>query len=149
MTQTDQNTVQGVTCIGTGLLTLDVVIPDNQSGPQQVYAGGSCGNVLTILSYLGWRCYPAARLGNDEAGNLVRQEFERFGVSSRFLIESAFERTPIIIEVIRSDKKGQPLHNFRWNCPNCGAALSSIPAPAKKYGSSIDWRLAGSYSILF
>ena len=48
---------------GSGPVTLDVAC--GESGGPGFFAGGSCGNVLTILSYPGWDSYPAARLGDD------------------------------------------------------------------------------------
>ena len=50
---------------GTGLVALDVVINHATGSPQKVFAGGTCGNVLTILSYLGWLSYPIARMDRD------------------------------------------------------------------------------------
>ena len=40
--------------VGTGLVALDVVINSDVHRPPRLWAGGTCGNVLTILSYLGW-----------------------------------------------------------------------------------------------
>ena len=56
-------------CLGTGLVVLDVVMNGNPHSRSKVWAGGSCGNVLTILSYLGWNAFPITRLGNDDAGS--------------------------------------------------------------------------------
>ena len=43
-------------------------------------AGGSCGNVLSILGYLGWDSYPVARLANDEAGAGVMHDLKRWHI---------------------------------------------------------------------
>jgi fructokinase len=64
-------------CIGSGLVALDVVISNNPSVPNQFLAGGSCGNVITILSYLGWDCYPIARLSNNVAGDILIHDLLR------------------------------------------------------------------------
>jgi fructokinase len=40
--------------MGTGLVALDLVVSNDNSVPPRYYAGGTCGNVLTILSFLGW-----------------------------------------------------------------------------------------------
>lgn len=42
---------------GTGLIALDVVIPNEPRSLPQLWAGGTCGNVLTALAYLGWDSY--------------------------------------------------------------------------------------------
>ena len=53
--------------VGTGLLALDVIVNAETEGPPQCFAGGSCGNVLTILSYLDWNTFPVARLSQGLA----------------------------------------------------------------------------------
>ena len=50
--------VQTPVVVGTGLVALDIVINSDVHRPPQLWAGGTCGNVLTILSYLGWHAYP-------------------------------------------------------------------------------------------
>src|SRR4051794_26004402 len=50
---------------GTGLVALDVVYSGDTAEPLGRWAGGTCGNVLTILSCLGWSSYPVARLADN------------------------------------------------------------------------------------
>src|SRR5689334_15732613 len=52
---------------GTGLVALDVVITGSDHQRPLFRAGGTCGNVLTILSHLGWKACPVARLNGDPA----------------------------------------------------------------------------------
>jgi fructokinase len=49
------------TAYGTGFVALDVVV-DLKAGTEARFAGGTCGNVLTILAFLGWRAVPIASL---------------------------------------------------------------------------------------
>ena len=56
--------------VGTGLVALDVLLNGDIEHPR-LYAGGTCGNVLTILAWLGWSAFPAARVGADDAGRRV------------------------------------------------------------------------------
>ena len=62
--------VDGVTCpsvIGAGLLALDIVISEVSEAPPEQWAGGTCGNVLIALGYLGWKSQPVARLKTGAA----------------------------------------------------------------------------------
>jgi fructokinase len=52
------------TITGTGLVALDVVCNAQSQCVPAFFAGGTCGNVLTILSYLGWRAMPISRLSH-------------------------------------------------------------------------------------
>ena len=54
---------------GTGLIALDLVIGPDPESPVRSWAGGTCGNVLSILSFLGWDAYPIARMNGDPAPN--------------------------------------------------------------------------------
>ena len=54
-------------CVGSGLVTLDIVFDDESPNEYMVGSGGSCGNVMSILSFLGWKAYPVTRLGQDQA----------------------------------------------------------------------------------
>jgi sugar/nucleoside kinase (ribokinase family) len=69
------------TVIGTGLVALDVVIPKGLEDDPQLRGGGTCGNVLTALAYLGWQSYPIARLSADGASKLVAADMKQWGVN--------------------------------------------------------------------
>jgi len=108
---------------GTGLIALDVVIGLEPNSTKQVYAGGTCGNVLTIMSYLGWESHPIARMGSDPAARFIRADFKKWHVCMDLISLKPSGDTPIIIERITRTSKGYPTHRFSWTCPNCGAWL--------------------------
>jgi sugar/nucleoside kinase (ribokinase family) len=107
--------------LGTGLMALDIVVGPHSTSVPRYWVGGTCGNVLTILAYLGWCAYPAVCLGEDVAADLIVEDLRRFGVQLRFLSRIAGRRTPIIVEKIRLAPDGTPRHRFTWICPGCGA----------------------------
>ena len=113
----------GSLCVGSGLVTLDIVVDEESPDECVVRSGGSCGNVLTILSYLGWKSYPISRLGFDEAATLVLSDLMRFGVDIRFMRRENAKSTPSIIEGIRKTKTGRRTHSFKLYCPNCNKFL--------------------------
>lgn len=104
---------QNLTCIGTGLVALDVIYKNNISKPNFL-AGGSCGNVLTILSYLGWKSHPVIRLGNDSEGKRIIEDMKKWGVKTNFIEQESGIDSPRIIERIREGKK--PKHRFYIKC---------------------------------
>ena len=105
-----------------GLVALDHVT-DQQGKRIHTQAGGTCGNVLTILAALGWHASPIARLKSERAGRWVRADFHRFGVDTRWLSCHPQSATPVIIERMLQDSIGVPFHCFSFCCPNCGARL--------------------------
>lgn len=110
-------------CVGTGLVALDYIINKSVERPPLEWAGGSCGNVLTILSFLGWGSIPVARLGNDLARKRIIADVEKFGVDTKYLIGDPTIESPIIFEFIREGKHGAPTHRFDIKCPYCGSML--------------------------
>src|SRR5436190_16874543 len=92
------------TVLGTGLVALDLVIGGSPENRSRCYAGGTCGNVLTILSFLGWDAYPLARLNGDFTSNWVRDDLRRFGVHTDFLSLPPTNPAPVIIEWIGKDR---------------------------------------------
>lgn len=114
---------------GTGLVSLDIVISADPDEPCYHWAGGTCGNVLTILSYLGWESFPIARLNGDTASIRVKADMKRWGVNLQYAEQSPTTNTPIITQENSVDKNGQPVHKFHWkNCPKCGAWLPNYKA---------------------
>jgi sugar/nucleoside kinase (ribokinase family) len=108
------------TVFGIGLVALDVIVDRGGTSPG-LYAGGTCANVLAILSYLGWKAKPIARLGDDSAANIVRADLRAWGVDLSWASLKPLARTPIVVERLRADRNGVPFHTFSFFCPACGA----------------------------
>ena len=109
--------------IGTGLVALDIIINGDIKCNPQLRAGGSCGNVLTILSYLGWESYPIARFGGEETAKMITDDMQEWGVGTSLITQNKSGSTPIIVEKIKKKRNGEPIHRFFWKCPNCGSFL--------------------------
>lgn len=107
-------------CLGMGLVTLDIV--QGKLGDFAVL-GGSCGNVMSILAWMGWRTAPAGRLGIDAAGNFVRRKLEETGVETDHLEQALRVATPIVIQKFVDSKDGDRSHRFSLSCPDCGGWL--------------------------
>jgi sugar/nucleoside kinase (ribokinase family) len=114
--------------IGMGLVALDVILTDNKDQQPRYFAGGTCGNVLTILRYLGWRSNPIARLSPGAAADRVLDDLKAQGVSTDFMTRRRDGSTPVIIHRIRRGHNGEPYHTFSWRCPSCGAHLPGYKA---------------------
>lgn len=123
MTRSNLNRPQ---VFGTGLIALDVVISAEPNLPIRAWAGGTCGNVLSILAVLGWDAYPIARMNGDAASRRVRADMKKWGVQLEFSACSPTTDTPIIIQRISRTDSGAPKHRFSWGCPRCGSWLPSF-----------------------
>jgi sugar/nucleoside kinase (ribokinase family) len=109
--------------IGTGLVALDVVIPNGLATDPQLCAGGTCGNVLAAMAFLGWHSYPIARLGADGASKRVADDLRQWGVGLDFVTFDDDGSTPVVVQRIRNNGTGEPVHSFSRKCPSCGAIL--------------------------
>lgn len=114
------------TCLGSGLVVLDVIFRAGSDEPEFL-AGGSCCNVLTILSYFGWRSFPFARLGGDIEGDRIVEDMRTWGVQDRFIVRERGARSPRIIQRIRAGRN--PGHSFSFRCSH-GRRLPS-PRPLR------------------
>lgn len=113
---------------GAGLIALDLVIGPDPDAPVRSWAGGTCGNVLAILAFLGWDAYPIARMNGDPASDRVRSDMARWGVHLDWANCVPTSHTPIIVQEIRRGRDGRPKHRFSWACPHCGEWLPSFKA---------------------
>ena len=111
---------------GTGLITLDIVISGEPRTPVRDWAGGTCGNVMAILSFLGWEVFPIARLSGDLASIRVKSDLTRWGVKLDYAECSPTSHTPIVVQEIKRGRDGSPRHRFIWSCPNCGERLPAF-----------------------
>src|ERR1700675_1594009 len=103
--------------LGTGLVALDVVINSDLHQPPRLWAGGTCGNVLTILSYLGWHASPVSRLNEDTPSKHLLQDLSQWGVHLKFVRSRPGGNTPVIVQQIRHNADGEAFHTFSWSCP--------------------------------
>jgi fructokinase len=104
---------QPTTVVGAGFFAYDVLV-----GASKRYEGlgGSAGNVLAILAYLGWRSVPVATLGADSAAERIRAEFAGLGALTWFLQTSVDAKTPVVYQTL---SEGKPTYSF--SCPVCGS----------------------------
>lgn len=111
-------------CVGTGFIVLDVIRESvGANATEKRLAGGSCGNVLTILAYFGWEANAVGRIGSDHAGRELVADLGKWGVQTKLLQVEAGRGTPIIIQENYLDARGRPRHRFSRACPVCGATL--------------------------
>jgi sugar/nucleoside kinase (ribokinase family) len=108
--------------VGTGRLTLDVIVRDGDAEPARSQAGGTCGNVLADLACLGWRVYPLTDLGDDDPGDRFCADLQRWGARLDLIRRNQGEQTPVIIHHVRETPQG-PVHSFSSRCPFCGYRL--------------------------
>jgi sugar/nucleoside kinase (ribokinase family) len=118
--------------VGAGRLTLDVIV--HQGDPPALarsQAGGTCGNVLADLAYLGWQCYPLTDLGDDDAGRRFLRDLARWGVRLDLIRCYPDQQTPVIVHHIRQSESGA-VHSFSSRCPFCDHRLryyEPVPLP--------------------
>jgi fructokinase len=124
---------------GAGLLALDVVLSESGGPGALTFAGGTCGNVLSILSFLHWTATPIGFIGDDPAGKRVLADLTATGVRSAHLIQRAEWSTPVYIQRLETDEEGRPRHTFASggasHCPHCGHSLTKN-RPAAKSGAT-------------
>jgi sugar/nucleoside kinase (ribokinase family) len=118
------------TVVGTGLVAVDALVDVRQPKVGPLYAGGTCGNVLTILSALGWNSRPVTRLGLDLAGKIIQDDMESWGLDLSLVVKDPTSRSPVYFHWLRRGESGQPAHRFSRDCPECGTPLPGFrPVP--------------------
>jgi sugar/nucleoside kinase (ribokinase family) len=103
-----------------------------------VAVGGPCGNMLAILACLGWRSFPAIRMGHDWASSVIRKDFAALGVDDTFLSkERAIQTQGLRVLAVASSERAA-LYNLETcaetHCqrPSIQCQLSVyLPAPAE------------------
>lgn len=106
-----------VTVLSVGYLVLDVVTTTRMVGRS---AGGTAGNVAADLAWLGQRAGVLARIGDDDAGELLRNDLSGAGVDTTHIHRSADVETPILIQRL-TDSGPQ----YLFSCPVCNYKFAS------------------------
>ncbi len=130
-------TDESSTILGAGLVALDVILNGAPTTPAKLCAGGSCGNVLTILSFLGWSSKPIARLSNNDATKNLFEDFKQFTVNTSLVTKSDDGKTPIIIHRILKDKDGNFQHKFEFKIPGTNIWLPMYKPVLANYVDTI------------
>lgn len=129
---------------GTGLIALDLVISADPEVPIRAWAGGTCGNVLSILAVLGWDAYPIARMNGDPASHRIRADMKKWRVQLKFASCKPTTDTPIIIQQILPKRDGAPRHRFSWACPHCGSWLPGFKPVTIKAVERVSAHMTGA-----
>lgn len=114
-------------------MAVDIIVEGFDQTPRQLAAGGSCANVLAILSMLGWDSLPIGRLGHDAAANLLIEDLKSAGVHTEGLTLQEGVSTPMIVHRFGLGDRDDPRHRFEWTCPVCGSYLPRFrPTPRRQ-----------------
>lgn len=119
--------------VGAGLITLDLIVGDLHTNRFWHQAGGTCGNVLSILTHLGHRTAAVARIGQDRAGDILTERLAAVGVDCRYVLRDPQAATSRIVEIIREGKV--PTHRFLFKCPLCKRGLPRNGSPTLELAS--------------
>lgn len=118
-----KSSVKTPVCVGCGFVALDLVFEGKEKTPSFTFAGGSCGNVLTILAYLAWDSIPVIRLKDDDEAKQLVADLARWKVDTRFIHTERTGTTPVVVQRICTSINGDPYHRFEWRCPSTGLWL--------------------------
>lgn len=120
-------------CFGAGLVALDVIMNGNPNTEPRFLAGGSCGNVMTILSFLGWKGFPIARLTNSTSTQLLFEDLKAHNVNLDLITQTDDGSTPVIIHRILKDSENNPKHRYEFRIPKTNIWFPSYkPVLSKK-----------------
>ena len=80
--------------------------------------GNTCGNVATILPYLGVQTYPIAHLDLSEQGSQIKSDLQRYGANVRFVENNENGGTTLLRCTHKRDKMtGEHTISFRATSP--------------------------------
>lgn len=115
------------TITGAGMIVLDAIINNGSKIP--IYrTGGTCGNVLASLSFLGWKSTSISRTGMDTAGKILIKDLVENGVNVSHITRERNLSTPRIIENLKSNGRFTK-HSFPLCCPTCHTFLPRFRSP--------------------
>ncbi|MEQ4531878.1 MAG: 5-dehydro-2-deoxygluconokinase [Mixta sp.] len=89
------------------------------------YLGGSSGNVAYGTAIQGLKSAMLARVGDEHNGRFLREELQRVGVDTEFLITDEKRLTGLVILGIK-DQDTFPLIFYRDNCADMGLTPEDI-----------------------
>lgn len=111
-----------LTCLGAGTFPLDNLQEKNGKDVKTIYqhVGGTCGNVMSILAWMGWHTLPAARLDDSEAGLLIKADLESYGCDTRLVSNTPDGGTTILDIIHKTGRDGKPKTAYMVHSPRGG-----------------------------
>ena len=111
----------GKTCMGTGNYSFDIITqreyPDGfvvgkrnrfEEKILKMEIGNTCGNVMTMLPYLGVKTFPVAMFDMSPQGYRMKRDLKGYGADVRFVSNTLDGGTTILRCVYKLDKDGKP-----------------------------------------
>ena len=111
-----------LTCLGAGTFPLDNLQKKTGKDIKTIYqhVGGTCGNVMSILAWMGWHTLPAARLDNSETGLLIKADLESYGCDTRLVSNTLDGGTTILDIIHKTGRDGKPKTAYMAHSPRGG-----------------------------
>ena len=114
-------------CVGSGIYNLDTIVvreyPDGSIGKrftERVVAeevGGTCGNVMCLLSEFGLETYPQVSLDDSPQGKKIAADLEHYGCDMRFVTNTPDGGTTLLRVTHKQNPDGSPKISVRAGSP--------------------------------
>ena len=138
----------GKTCMGTGNFSFDIitqreypngfVVGKRNRFEEKILAmeiGNTCGNVMTMLPYLGVKTFPVAKLDVSPQGFQMKRDMKAYGADVRFVSNTLTGGTTILRCMHKLDNDGRPTMGHKGS--TAGKPWTGLSArPCRKYLSS-------------
>lgn len=115
------------TVIGSGIYNLDIIVVRNypawpQPRPFTDHTvleeiGGTCGNVMCMLSWLGWKAMPQVCLDDSPEGLKAASDLQRYGCDCRYLTNTPEGGTTLLKCTHKKTPDGRKTISFRAGSP--------------------------------
>lgn len=115
------------TIIGSGIYNLDqIYVRDYPEWPRlrpfnerlvTEEVGGTCGNVMTILAWMGWKAMPQASFDNSPEGLKLTSDLKRYGCDCRYVSNTPDGGTTMLRCTHKKDADGKNTIAFRTGSP--------------------------------
>lgn len=109
--------------LGAGLMCIDIV--HNQENIS-IMNGGSCANVISVLSQIGFDCSIIREKYSDYFETILSRTMSSLGVKE-ILYKNSSSKTPKIIEILTDSE-----HEFLTCCPRCGEKTLKLHLPTER-----------------
>jgi sugar/nucleoside kinase (ribokinase family) len=127
--------IQKPTIVGCGNIVVDIIIENGNPKPSYS-AGGTCGNVLAGLGFLGWSGVAISRAGIGLASEILVHDLAGHGVDVKNISREPTLITPRIVEILKNSTS-YTQHTFPRYCPSCHRYLPRFRSPLLKQVESI------------